>query len=54
MTKDVVCGMRVDETTALYKTQYKGTTYPFCSQQCRIQFEQKPEAYANEAAQATK
>lgn len=43
--KDVVCGMTVDTETAPAKTEYKGKTYYFCSQGCRVAFARDPEKY---------
>lgn len=45
MTKDPVCGMNVDESTAAAKTVYKGTTYYFCAHGCLRAFLQEPEKY---------
>lgn len=40
--KDPVCGMRASEGVTF---SYNGQTYAFCSDHCRSQFEQNPEAY---------
>ena len=53
MTKDVVCGMQIDETSAQNKSEFKGTTYPFCSSECKTVFDQKPEKYAQKAVQTS-
>jgi YHS domain-containing protein len=45
MAVDPVCGMEVDEKTAKFKTEYKGTTYYFCAQGCKEMFEKDPEKY---------
>ncbi len=45
MAIDPVCGMTVDEKTAQFKTDYKGTTYYFCSPGCKKAFESEPEKY---------
>ena len=37
VTKDPVCGMTVDETTAIH-TERDGKTFYFCSNHCRQQF----------------
>jgi len=37
VTKDPVCGMTVDETTALH-AECDGKTFYFCSDQCRQKF----------------
>lgn len=41
---DPVCGMQVDRATARH-TDYKGTTYYFCSARCQEKFDAKPAAY---------
>ena len=56
MTTDPVCGMKVNETTAAVRAvyqraEYKGTTYYFCSEQCRAAFEKQPEHYVNPEAE---
>jgi membrane fusion protein, copper/silver efflux system len=46
--RDPVCGMTVDtaEAKAAGRTaEYRGTTYYFCSDQCKISFRKKPEQY---------
>jgi len=45
MTKDPVCGMKIDEKQTKYKTRYKGKNYYFCSQRCKNDFDEKPEKY---------
>jgi YHS domain-containing protein len=45
MAIDPVCGMKVDEKTAQYKTDYKGKTYYFCSPGCMKSFGAEPEKY---------
>jgi YHS domain-containing protein len=50
MTKDLVCGMTVNENTSL-QTTYKGKTYYFCSPLCKTLFERDPEKYLNEHAE---
>lgn len=44
-SRDIVCGMSVDEATAPAKTEYAGQTYYFCSKHCQVQFENEPGAY---------
>lgn len=46
MTKDLVCGMEVDEKKAI-KTKYKGKLYHFCSQSCLQAFNKNPEQFVN-------
>ncbi len=36
-TKDPICGMSVDEATALH-AEREGETFYFCSEQCRQKF----------------
>jgi Cu+-exporting ATPase len=50
MTKDTVCGMKVDENNSQYQTEHNGKKYSFCSQECKMKFEQRPEQYAQNAA----
>ncbi len=46
MVKDPVCGMQVDDQRAMFKSQYQGQTYYFCSEDCKRKFEQNPQQYA--------
>jgi YHS domain-containing protein len=49
MAKDVVCGMTVNEQHATEKgltAAYGGSTYFFCSKQCRKKFNQNPQQFA--------
>lgn len=46
MARDPVCGMQVDERNAAGKSEYKGTTYYFCSTGCKAAFDQDPARYA--------
>ena len=41
-----VCDMSVDEKTAP-KADYQGRTFYFCSEECKTEFQQQPEKYAN-------
>jgi YHS domain-containing protein len=45
MTKDLVCGMDVDEKTAKYKTIYQSKYYYFCAPGCKKTFEANPQKY---------
>ncbi|TKJ29538.1 MAG: YHS domain-containing protein [Chloroflexi bacterium B3_Chlor] len=45
MTKDPVCGMVVDEKTAVAQYEYKGKVYYFCAQSCKMAFQKDPEKY---------
>ena len=45
MAIDPVCGMKVDEKTAKFKTTYKGKIYYFCAPGCKFMFEENPQKY---------
>lgn len=45
MAKDPVCGMEIDETKAPAKSEYQGRTYYFCSNHCKMAFDNNPEKY---------
>ncbi|HWQ48458.1 MAG TPA: YHS domain-containing protein [Methanosarcina sp.] len=42
---DVVCKMEIDKRTAEFTSEYKGTTYYFCSASCKKKFDGNPEEY---------
>jgi YHS domain-containing protein len=46
--KDPVCGMTVVEGKEAAKSDYKGTTYYFCSRGCKVAFEKSPTRYVND------
>lgn len=48
MTKDPVCGMAIDASTAAGRKEYKGQAYYFCSPSCLKKFEQNPESYISD------
>jgi Cu+-exporting ATPase len=48
MAIDPVCGMEVDEKTAKDRSTYQGTTFYFCSTDCREEFDEAPEEYVGE------
>lgn len=48
VSKDPVCAMQLSEASAPAKTEYKGKTYYFCSQACKMTFERNPEKYASQ------
>lgn len=43
--QDPVCGMTVEEGKEAAKSEYKGTTYFFCSRGCKVAFDKEPEKY---------
>ena len=45
MAKDPVCGMDVDEKTAVYKSIQANNVYYFCSATCQNEFNKNPEKY---------
>jgi Cu+-exporting ATPase len=45
LVKDPVCGMDVDPHTTPYRAEFRGRTYYFCSDGCRVSFEADPEKY---------
>lgn len=47
MAKDPVCGMTVDETRAGARSEYRGQTFYFCSQDCKNKFDKNPDMYAD-------
>lgn len=50
--KDPVFGMEAESPAAAPKDDYKGQTYYFCSEHCRMRFREARERYANRAARA--
>lgn len=48
MTECPVCGMTIDQSTAL-ATQYDSETYYLCSQNCLNTFEKDPATYVGPA-----
>lgn len=50
MTTDPVCGMKVDEKHPEFQTQFAGKKYFFCSDECRKEFEERPDEYVETAA----
>jgi YHS domain-containing protein len=50
--KDPVCGMEVDPETAPAKSEQEGTTYYFCAEACKAQFDADPGKYVGGAPTA--
>lgn len=46
MTRDPVCGMRIEAAEAQGSSRYEGHTYHFCSELCKARFDVDPERYA--------
>ena len=51
MRTDPVCGMQVDDQKSTAKSQYQGTNYTFCSEECKRKFDQSPQQYAQRGGQ---
>lgn len=47
MAKDPICGMMVNEKTAKIKSEHEGTTFYFCSAQCKRTFDSDPNRYGH-------
>ena len=52
MTKDTVCLTPVDENETEFISEYRGQTYYFCSEDCKLEFDADPGAYSGSLAQA--
>jgi P-type Cu+ transporter len=50
MTTDPVCGTTIDEKESEIQTQFAGKRYFFCSEECRKEFEDRPDEYLDVAA----
>ncbi len=44
--KDPVCGMTIEEADAVGTSEYQGRTFYFCSTDCKEEFDQNTEDYA--------
>jgi len=42
MATDPICGMKVDEKNAKFKTERGGQTFYFCSAGCKSTFDKRP------------
>ncbi|HVS33622.1 MAG TPA: heavy metal translocating P-type ATPase [Thermoanaerobaculia bacterium] len=47
---DPVCGMTIDPKDATGTSEYKGTTYYFCSDSCKERFDESPERFLAKSA----
>lgn len=45
---DPVCGMTIEDKEAAGTSTYKGTTYYFCSANCKEKFDKAPDSYTSE------
>ncbi len=53
MTRDHVCDKEVDESTAPAKSEYRGDTYFFHSEECKKKFDADPESYVSRDESST-
>ena len=51
MARDPVCGITVDEKTAVGTSEHEGTTYYFCVPGCKIAFDRNPEKYIGKSVE---
>ncbi len=51
MAIDSVCGMTVDEKSTALRTEYQGSQYYFCSDNCRHKFLAAPQKYVHSVVQ---
>ena len=49
MHTDPVCGMKIDEKDANFKSQNQEQTYYFCSEECKNRFDQNPQQFVEAA-----
>ncbi|MEW6733075.1 MAG: YHS domain-containing protein [Acidobacteriota bacterium] len=52
MVKDPVCGMQVNEQQATSTSNYQGQNYYFCSQDCKMKFDENPPRYVSQSQAA--
>ena len=45
--KDPVCGMTIEKDDAVGTSVYQDQTYYFCSNDCKEEFDENPEDYAD-------
>ena len=50
MMTDPVCGTTIDDTKPEFQAQFAGRKYTFCSEECRKEFEERPEEFVEAAA----
>ena len=51
MQTDPVCGMQVDEQSAVAQSVFKDKTYFFCARSCKNKFEQSPQEFLSRTFQ---
>lgn len=45
VVKDPVCGMEIDPEAAAGTSEYEGTTYYFCAEGCKKEFDADPQKF---------
>jgi len=53
MTIDPVCLKHLNERDAAFKSEFRGNTYYFHSEDCQHEFDGRPEDFAGKVAQIT-
>lgn len=51
--KDPVCGMTIEERDVVGTSDYNGTRYYFCSEDCKTEFDENPQDYATASGGAS-
>ena len=46
---DPVCGMTIESSSAAGQSEYKGTTFHFCTLACKREFDENPAKYYGKA-----
>jgi YHS domain-containing protein len=54
MKSDPVCGMKVDEKSANFKSEHKGETHYFCNKMCKETFDKNPKMFENKNKDQTR
>ena len=52
MAIDPVCNMEVDIEKTEFQSSYAGKKFFFCSEDCKEEFDERPEEFANASAAA--
>jgi len=50
LSKDPVCGMTVDPSSAKYQSHFEAATFYFCCVRCKESFDRSPESYLTQTA----
>jgi len=53
-TIDLVCGMEVNPADSSFKSEVNGRGFYFCSAECKARFDQHPQVYIQNGAEAIK